>query len=206
MNPKIDNLVAEFLLSSIPAQVLGGYKIVAQLKYPVGDKKSFSDQLDELAKQLKEPPGADALHIELVRVAFDVRDFPIQTAQGGLEKLHGILSKSPRSDLPRPIPPELTYVDPRDFYGTPEMPEINNLPIYQKRFGDCAGTCAYRHYLWGVTEGREADYDAFFRGLSVGAECQRTGICPALPNPRRRRGAPAPPLFLCLPFSPPPPF
>lgn len=53
MNAQLEKLVAEFLLDSIPTQVLDAYKIVAQLKYSVDDKHSLSIQLDELTKKPK---------------------------------------------------------------------------------------------------------------------------------------------------------
>jgi hypothetical protein len=199
MSTKFDEVVAEFLLGNTPTLVLDAYKVVADsIKYPVGDKKNFSDQLDELVNQRREPGGEDTSPIELVRAAFGVSDFPIQTVQGGLEKLHRKLSGHSDDDRPRPIPPELTLSDPGKFSG--KVAGFDPDEDYRRQFGDCAGACASAHYSWWVTVGGELFYYANQRGLAAGLECARTGFCPALPHSRRRF------LFGCLASSPPPPF
>jgi hypothetical protein len=211
MNAKSENLVTEFLLSSIPTQVLDAYEIVSQLTYSVDDKHSLSVQLDKLAKQLKEPADKDTLAIALVRLTFDAGDFPIQSVRGGLEKLHSKLSGRfafnipPQHELPfRP--------DPED-HG--EAPQIDMFAVYKTRLhGDeCAASCAFAHYNWYLAHpdsrfesGEVRDFYAFLGGLGAGEDCQRTGFCPGFPGPRNPR-----PLFGCLgvtlppsPFVPPP--
>jgi hypothetical protein len=192
MSLKTDDLVAEFLLSSIPARVLDVYKIVAQIKYPVYDKKSFSDQLDELAKQLKEPQDREASPIEQIRVAFDASDFPIQNPQSGLEKLHTKMSKPSRSDPPKP---NLTYTDPGKFYD--RLKGVDFDEEYRRTYGDCAGACASIHFYYQLRRNPYDIYGADRAGMAAGAQCATTGFCPKLPGSSGR-----PFIFGCLTSSP----
>lgn len=195
MSQKPDNLVAEFLLSTVPAHILDAYKIVAQIKYPVYDKKSFSDQLDEIAKQLKKPQEAEASLIEQLRGAFDVSDFPIQTPQGGFEKLRGKMSKPSRSDPPRP---ELPDIAPGKFYD--ELDGVDFDEEYRKTYGDCAGACASAHFHYWRRQNPYNVYGADVAGKAAGLQCATTGFCPRLPGSVGRR----PFLFGCLTSSLPP--
>lgn len=158
--------VLQFILDSLDAATLKLLLVVAELKYPIKDKLSFVHQLQALDMSNENP--------ELTKALIDgaqVRDFPLETVRGGLEKVSATLSDSVHAGGiafgPR-LPP------PIDFGRFIETPPRDILGDFVGLFGPECGRVAYGAYLGarGQLSNRDADeINAYWTGLRIGRRC-----------------------------------
>jgi hypothetical protein len=101
---KTNDILTDFLLSKITAHVLSAYKLMASLNYPIPDKYSFVQQLDQVQDPNEQSSGeikASTMMLDNLKAV----DFPMQTLRGGLEKLYDRIHEpllSERETVARP--------------------------------------------------------------------------------------------------------
>ncbi len=128
-DPKPNPLAAQFLLALVDRSILQAYDLMAGLGYPIPDHKTFEERLRacQSAGRSDRADPSPQPDITWLPAAFGPADFPIETPQGGLEKLTAALSAFPAEpDLGRP---PLQLPDPRDEPDTtPQSPFFGTDP------------------------------------------------------------------------------
>lgn len=148
-----DALVAQFLLDQITPALREAYVGLAELQYPITDRKSFLEQLGELP-----PNGCEAEASSLLARVFDVSDFPLGSIQGGLEKIHHHLTV-----------PSIPSFGPFGGFDLPGPRDEPDAPVPEEPFfgNDACGLAAQRVYQrtlsrfgWFPGAARAAYYEA----------------------------------------------
>lgn len=98
--PTVDSALAAFFFSCIPDDLLGAYRKLAGLKYPISDRKSLIELVENpQASEDEKYASGIILHV------LDVSAFPLASGQNALEKFHSLLPPTLRivplkGDLP----------------------------------------------------------------------------------------------------------
>jgi hypothetical protein len=166
------DLVTQFLLSVQPQWLLDAYRVISQLKYPIPDRYSLKGQLGDNSEKRGTRGEQVKIASDLINSSLQPVDFPIQTPQSALEKLHARLFP----DLE--IGPDLDI--PADSVETPGI-----AAIYIETFGPVCGAEAIEAYL-GAIRGGLSELQAVIVGHQAGKRCRTSRLRP-LPLPRRRR-------------------
>jgi hypothetical protein len=145
-----------------PKEVAAGLQLLAKLRMPLHDKRTFEAQLAEMVAKADDATKATA---ELVGATMDATDFPILSTESALEKYWGKLDPFP---LRIPGPPIDLPTGPVDRPGACQA--------YRETFGRVAGDCACRAYLEALRQGMN-EYQAVIVGHFAGVRAQRTGRC-----------------------------
>ena len=156
MTKNNNDLVSDFILSTVPEQLLVSYRLLAQFKYPLSDKYSLKNELDMITKNAK-ASQLEKSATNLIASKLQATDFPINTAINALEKFHERLF--PQHQLPDSFP---------DFV---ERPSISG--IYQETFGNYCGQRATEAYNQAIMGGL-SEYQAIMRGHVEGRRCERS--------------------------------
>jgi hypothetical protein len=83
-NQKSD-LVEDFVLSTLPKNYLGALRMLAELTFPISDRKTFMEKVDQESSESNESVKTMA---ESLKESLDVLDFPIESVQNAMEKFH----------------------------------------------------------------------------------------------------------------------
>jgi len=152
----------EFVASQLSPEILGALEAMTSLKYPIDDRASFVAQVNGLDGSA---PG------RVIETALGELDFPITTAQSGLEKLmariHGPAPEPPYPLFPRRPRPGEQHQDP----GKPEF-----FDPFAEEVTDACGRAASDYYQSLVSHGSnviEADIRARARMRSCRANMPR---------------------------------
>lgn len=171
---EVPQTVIDFVLETIPRGMLRTYSELAQLKYPITDRKSL----------LASAPG-DKEEAGLIRAiwakVFTVHDFPLESPQSALEKFNDGLPSRPRAGRPRGSRPRtaarMWQVGP--VYKPPwEWSDVGPQDILD--WFNCADECE-REYLEGLAEADPHDAHGHLRDFAKMIDCQRA--CWSTPIP-----------------------
>lgn len=163
---KRSDILDEFIRDLIPKPLLKSGDLLISLDYPIPDRKTYLQQLEERLKKEKhadENGDLDEDHRPMALLSWSLgpEDFPISTPRGALEKVFSKVTRW-RGFLPNPIPFGPTPRDPLPI-GPRLPPESSSLPSEPRLvppldpdFGnDACGRAAKR--LWQEhLESREA--------------------------------------------------
>jgi hypothetical protein len=155
--------IADFVMRQAPKEVAAGLQLLAKLRMPLHDKRTFEAQLAEMVAKADDATKATA---ELVGATLDASDFPILSTESAFEKYWGKFEPFPfRVPL---LPPIDLPVGPVQRPGACE--------VYRKTFGPAAGDCACRAYIEALRQGMN-EYQAVIVGHFAGRRAQQTGEC-----------------------------
>lgn len=163
-------LVAQFLLHTLPSGLLDTYITLTQLDYPILDKYSLAAQLGKRSKEKGDTDGTNSSSLKLISDSLQAVDFPIQTPHSALEKFHARLFG--------PSGPEPELDIPTDIVEQPSVAEI-----YADTFGNRCGRVALEAYSKAI-RGGFSPFQALLMGHGVGERCSRTWVPPRIPLPR----------------------
>lgn len=171
---KNEQLLGEILVDNLPKRTLGALRVMARLKYPIKDQRSFVAQLEAL---LKDPQisltSEEEKALPLVRSEINPLDFPIETPVSGLEKGLARFSESFWDDF-------RTYLPFLGGEDSLEHPTVDARRSYQEAFSPVCAERAYNHYL-RVKPPAYDPYDpygeirAFVAGMFEGSRCMHYG-------------------------------
>jgi hypothetical protein len=147
--------VCEFLIKTLPTDLVEGLNILSTIKVPIHDKLSFESAIEEHSAD-------DKYKKNLIQV-FTPEDFPILSIQSAFEKYW---AKFPVT-LPFPLPP----IDLPDFTFRPSVCDV-----YFRTFIPSAADCACRAFQEAIREGLNS-WQATVIGHFAGRRAERTGKC-----------------------------
>ena len=163
---KVPQTVIDFVLETVPKGMLRTYSDLAQLKYPIPDRKSL----------LASAPG-DKEEARLVRAiwakVFTVHDFPLESSQSALEKFHIGQPTRPRATA------RMGLVGP--IYNPPFEWSEGVHPQDIVDWFNCADACQ-RDALEGVAESDPDDELGHLRDFSNMLDCQRACFSTPIPG------------------------
>jgi hypothetical protein len=79
------DLVETFVLGTLPKNYLDALRMLAKLTFPMPDRKTFVERVDNESSQLNESGKTTAA---LLKQSFGGLDFPIESTQSAMEKFH----------------------------------------------------------------------------------------------------------------------
>lgn len=160
MSPASKKEVSEFLVRNAPKDLVEGLNVLSALKFPIPDKRSFEEGLNEAKK--------DDKTVKRLIQSFTVQDFPILSTENAFEKF------SARFQIPNfPIlrPPLIPGYNLPDFRERPSPCEV-----FSQSFTGMPADCACRAYQQALRGGLN-EYQAIVIGVFAGQRAQRTGRC-----------------------------
>ena len=151
-------LVLDFLKRNSPEQAINSMEVLAKLKYPLSDKYAFECALEAV--------NDEATKV-LLLTSFSANDFPMLSAESGLEKF---IVKFQPFPFPIPLAP-LPPIELPDFRATPSACEI-----YRADFSPEAADCGCRAYAEALRQGFN-HLQATLIGLFAARRYTTTGVC-----------------------------
>lgn len=82
----VDSVLMAFFFSHIPEDLLGAYRKLASLKYPIPDRKTLIELLEN-PQASEDEKYANGILLDVL----DVSAFPLASGQNALEKFHSLL-------------------------------------------------------------------------------------------------------------------
>jgi hypothetical protein len=161
--------VAQFLLRTLPSELLDTYITLTQLEYPISDKYSLTSQLGKRSEEKGNTNCKNSSSLNLINESLKVVDFPIQTPYSALEKFHARLFESFEPELKVDIPPDMS-----------EQPSLAE--VYRKAFGTRCSSVALEAYADAIRSDLNS-YQALVIGQKAGEQCSHTWVPPLLPLP-----------------------
>jgi hypothetical protein len=163
-------LVAQFLLRTLPSGLLDTYITLTQLNYPIPDKYSLTSQWGKFAKEKGDMNGTNSSSFIFIDDSLQAVDFPIQTPHSALEKFHARIFG--------PLGPGYEPIIPPNIEEQPSLASV-----YNGAFGTGCGRVALEAYS-GAIRGGLSPYEALVIGHRAGERCTHTWVMPSIPLPR----------------------
>jgi len=153
-----ENVLGSFLIEQLPLTLRDTYLLLVTLQYPIPDKKSLSQQLDQAE-------GGDSVK-SILREVFKVTDFGIDSVQSGLEKYTHRLEQAyatregyGRGFMPLPIPFHFSPKLPPELPDEPFFPPATNPDFGTDPCGFAARNL-YAHLVRAGVHPAEAEFSA----------------------------------------------
>jgi len=164
-----EQLIGEIMLDNLPKNIFGALRVMAELNYPLNDRRTFIAQLENLSNDPeKKLPEEQKVALFLARGALTVRDFPILTPASGLEKAFAHLSDPRWLDFGQ----DLDIPDVRDSI---EHPPFDAWSAYNNKFIGACVNRAYAFYRYLVDVAKQPWFIAYPAGLAEGQRCMDAG-------------------------------